>query len=429
MSNPEPGHSTEVVAFDFAAMEQRIIASYHESIKHEVSEALKPLESHIDELLLIKSKTDKISGEMKKLKLENKTIERRCNLVERKNKDRLNSIENKMLECHVIMHGVEEVEEENSDQRMDKIKEMLSYTVNKPTPEEQLNVASNIPIVSTERLGCYNENRNRPISITFENKSDSDLLLKRKKKLPDGIFVDREYCSKTEKERQFLRPVLKEARKSEEYHGKCKMEGSTLVLQGKKFTHDNIHQLPEKLSGFNCTSKSNKDTICYFGELNPFSNFHPCTFEVAGVRYSTSEQFIQHTKAWFFEDAKTASAIMNAITPHQCKQLSKNITGYDAAAWSKMAKVLCKPGIQAKFFQNPELAKMFEITGNKLLVEACYEKLWGTGIPLHHPKCLDQSLWTNPGIMSEMLGEIRDEPNGIRGDNATDSGPEMDVGT
>ena len=244
------------------------------------------MESHIDELLLIKSKTDKISGEIKKLKMENKTIERRCNLVERENKtlkDRLNSIENKMLEYHVIMHGVEEVEDENSDQRIDKIKEMLSFTLNKPTLEEQLNVANNIPIVNAERLGCYNENRTRPISITFENKSDSDLLLKRKKKLPDGIFVDREYCSEPEKERQFLQPVLKEARKSEEYHRKCKMEGSTLVLQGKKFTRDNIHQLPEKLSGFNCTSKSNEDTICYFGELNPFSNFHPCMFEVAGV--------------------------------------------------------------------------------------------------------------------------------------------------
>ena len=207
MSNPVTGHSTEMVTFDFAAMEQRIIASYRETIKQEVSEALKPFQSHIDELLLIKSKTDKISGEMKKLKLENKTVERRCNLVERENKtlkDRLNSIENKMLECHVIMHGVEEVEDENSHQQTDKVKEMLSYTVNKPTPEEQLNVAKNFPILSTERLGHYSENRNRPISITFENKSDSDLLLRRKKKLPDGIFVDREYYSETEKERQFL---------------------------------------------------------------------------------------------------------------------------------------------------------------------------------------------------------------------------------
>ena len=39
--------------------------------------------------------------------------------MERENKtlkDQLNSIENKMLECHVIMHGVEEIEDENVNQ-------------------------------------------------------------------------------------------------------------------------------------------------------------------------------------------------------------------------------------------------------------------------------------------------------------------------
>ena len=66
MLNPEQRHTNNTVAFDFAAMEQRIIASYRESMKQEVSEALKPLESCIDELLQIKSKTDRISGEMKK---------------------------------------------------------------------------------------------------------------------------------------------------------------------------------------------------------------------------------------------------------------------------------------------------------------------------------------------------------------------------
>ena len=41
MSNPEQRHTNDTVAFDFAVMEQRIIASYRESIKQEVSEALK----------------------------------------------------------------------------------------------------------------------------------------------------------------------------------------------------------------------------------------------------------------------------------------------------------------------------------------------------------------------------------------------------
>ena len=106
---------------------------------------------------------------------------------------------------------------------------------------------------------------------------------------------------------------------------------------------------------------------CFFGELNPFSNFHPCSFEVVGIKYHSSEQFIQHMKARFFEDKKSAEAILHAATPRECKQLSKGIVNYNYESWANMAKELCKPG-------------------NKLLVEACYEKLWGTGIPLHHPR-------------------------------------------
>ena len=177
---------------------------------------------------------------------------------------------------------------------------MISHTVNRSTVAERMEVVENIPIEWTERLGRYNEQRSRPISIKFANRHDCDLLLQCKKHLPDGVFVDREYCVKTEKEHQYLRPILKKARKFEDLRGSCRMDGSTLVIQGKKYTRTNVHQLPEKISGFNCTSKSDDETICFFGELNPFSNFHPCSFEVAGIKYHSSEQFIQHMKARFF---------------------------------------------------------------------------------------------------------------------------------
>ena len=118
------------------------------------------MEAHIDELLEIKGTTEKISGEIKKLKHENKTIERRCNRAEKENKllkDRLNSIENKMLEKHVIIHGVVELEEETSKQLKEKVQEVLSHTVNMPTREERTGIACNIPIANTERIGHYNE--------------------------------------------------------------------------------------------------------------------------------------------------------------------------------------------------------------------------------------------------------------------------------
>ena len=431
---PPPDPPINPLVFDLAVMEQRLIASYQENIKAEVSNAIanyqeniktevsnaiKPLQESIDVLLASKKKTEEIQGEVKKLKHENKAMTHRCNIMERENKtlkNRLNDIENKLLENNIVMHGVEETLKESELQRKRKVKAMISHTVNRSTVAERMEVVENIPIEWTERLGRYNEQRSRPISIK-SNRQDCDLLLQHKKHFPDGVYVDREYCVETEKEHQYLRPILQKARKFEDLRGSCRMDGSTLLIQGKKYTRTNVHQLPEKISGFNCTSKSDDETICFFGELNPFSNFHPCSFEVAGIKYHSSEQFIQHMKARFFEDKKSAEAILHAPTPRECKQLSKGIVNYNYDSWANMAKELCKPGISAKFFQNPDLAKMFEVTGNKSLVEACYKKLWGTGIPLHHPDCLNQEKWYNKGIMSEMLSEIRAELNGIRCDN------------
>ena len=194
-------------------------------------------------------KTEEIQGEVKKLKHENKVMIRRCNIMERENKtlkNQLNDIENKLLENNIVMYGVEESFEESELQRKMKVKVMISHTVNRSTVAERMEVVENIPIEWTERLGRYNKQRSRPISIKFANRQDCDLLLQCKKHLPDGVYIDREYCVETEKERQYLRPILKKARKFEDLRGSCRMDGSTLVIQGKKYTRTNVHQLPER---------------------------------------------------------------------------------------------------------------------------------------------------------------------------------------
>ena len=177
--------------------------NYPENIKTEVSNAIKPLQESIDVLLASKKKSEEIQGEVKKLKHENKAITRRCNIIERANKtlkNWLNDIENKLLENNIVMHGIEETPEESELQRKRKVKAMISHTINRSTIAERMEVVENIPIEWTERLGRYNEQRSRPISIKFAHKQDCDLLLQHKKHLPDGVFVDREYCAETEKE-------------------------------------------------------------------------------------------------------------------------------------------------------------------------------------------------------------------------------------
>ena len=98
---PPPGPPINPMVFDLAAMEQRLIASfqesiktevsnaianYQENIKTEVSNAIKPLQESIDVLLASKKKTEEIQGEVKKLKHENKAMTRRCNIMDRENK-------------------------------------------------------------------------------------------------------------------------------------------------------------------------------------------------------------------------------------------------------------------------------------------------------------------------------------------------------
>ena len=46
-------------------------------------------------------------------------------------------------------------------------------------------------------------------------------------------------------------------------------------------------------------------------------------------------------------------------------------------------------------------------TGSKQLVESAHDGLWGTGVPIHQPDCLNHRSWKTQGILGEILQEIR----------------------
>ena len=132
------------------------------------------------------------------------------------------------------------------------------------------------------------------------------------------------------------------------------MDGAKLVIDGKQYGVNDLDKLPQKLSPFEVTTKSNTDTLGFFGELCPFSNFHPATFECDGIVYNSSEQLIQHKKALFCVDQSTANKILSAKNAITCKQLVYQIQNYDHQGWVDSAKELCRDGICAKFEQNPK---------------------------------------------------------------------------
>ena len=123
-----------------------------------------------------------------------------------------------------------------------------------------------------ERLGKFNPQKGRPISIRFVHKQDVDMVLANKKKLSKGVFVDQQYSNETEAERRRLRPVLRAARRIDEYRGMCKMEGTMIVIKGKKYSWSNLHELPENLSTHSVSSRQSSTHYGFFGELIQLSS-------------------------------------------------------------------------------------------------------------------------------------------------------------
>ena len=229
--------------------------------------------------------------------------------------------------------------------------------------------------------------------------------MKNRKSLPAKVYIDNEYDEATTKARRLLRPVFNLAKLKPEYKGKCKLEGGKLIILGKTYHEGNLHTLPPDLTPHKAASRSSPDTVGFFGELSPLSNFHKFVHD--GITYHSSEQWIQRQKALFFKNDKLAEEMMREPTALGCKELSKSITNFEIDRWKENARDICYPGIQAKFEQNTIPSDCLLSTRGLKLVECSYDKFWGTGIPLKDDHCLLSSHWHTQGLRGLIIEQIR----------------------
>ena len=283
----------------------------------------------------------------------------------------------------------------------------LGKTVVGDTWEEKVQIAKRMEIKRYRRIGRYNRQRARPLSVEFKYKEDIKYIMDNKSYLRRGVFVDFEYTADIEQTRSLLLPILRKARQTEPFKGHCKMEEDRLVIKGRTYMLNNLHQLPDDLNCFKVTSKQNDHCVGFFGSLNPLSNFHHAAFTLDGIDYISAEQFIQSKKAEYFNDRRAYDLIIGCSTSLDCKKSARQIKGFDRNLWEANAKACCMPGIRAKFQQNVDLmATLQSKTGTKQLVECSNDSFWGNGMPINKPDCLDQSKWISQGILGEILEEI-----------------------
>ena len=128
-------------------------------------------------------------------------------------------------------------------------------------------------------------------------------------------------------------------------------------------------------------------SIYFYGYTKPngeFSNFYPCEFKEADLKFNCNEQYFMFHKVLEFdpENNELIDMIMNETRPSFIKKYGgrKYLKKYNNKIWIKKRYDIMLNGLRLKFTQNKELKKKLLETGDKNLYEASFrDKIWGIG--------------------------------------------------
>lgn len=141
-----------------------------------------------------------------------------------------------------------------------------------------------------------------------------------------------------------------------------------------------------------------------------FSQWWHCSFEVNGVVYSCTEQYMMAEKARLFGDEEMLAAIMKSKHPKEMKAFGRAVRGFDPEVWSSKCYDIVKEGNLAKFSQNESLWDFMKTTKNRILVEASpRDRIWGIGMGKSNPDAENPMKWRGQNLLGFALTEVRDQ--------------------
>lgn len=115
-------------------------------------------------------------------------------------------------------------------------------------------------------------------------------------------------------------------------------------------------------------------------EYGEFSNFYPCSFEIDGIKFSSTEQAFMWNKAHLFQDKEMESKILATTNPASVKKYGRLVKNFNDSVWTKVRQDIMYQVNLAKFSQNPKLKELLLSTGDAHLYEdSPTDYVWGVG--------------------------------------------------
>ncbi len=139
------------------------------------------------------------------------------------------------------------------------------------------------------------------------------------------------------------------------------------------------------------------------------SNWYPSDFDLDGIHYTSTEQYIMHAKCTLFGDQASAAAVLATNDPAGQQAIGRQASGFVPKVWEGMRQLVAIRGLTAKFTQNDSLRQKLLATGDAWLVECAYsDTTWACGRRLHEDERRDVSLWRGQNILGFALMNVRD---------------------
>ncbi|KAI9642152.1 hypothetical protein NHQ30_008954 [Ciborinia camelliae] len=138
------------------------------------------------------------------------------------------------------------------------------------------------------------------------------------------------------------------------------------------------------------------------------STFYPVPFkDTLGISYSTAESYFQAGKAWLIGDDDKFMEIAHAKDGFVAKKMGNNIKGLDVARWNEISRTVMKRALYHKFRNNQAIRDDLLSTGNKLIVAAQDDKVWGSGLRAAKTIETPISQWPGDNKLGEELMALR----------------------
>ncbi|MCC2254113.1 NADAR family protein [Ruminococcus sp. CLA-AA-H200] len=153
--------------------------------------------------------------------------------------------------------------------------------------------------------------------------------------------------------------------------------------------------------------------ICFHNpeeENGYLSNWYFSEFTVAGVTFSTMEQYMMYEKALLFQDQETAEKILQTDNVAEIKALGRAVRYFDDKIWIKAREEIVYRGVLEKFRQNPELAEKLEQTDEDIIAEcAVKDRIWGIGLSMKDENRLCPDKWRGQNLLGKVLMRVRED--------------------